>query len=112
MKLNDLQKAGAKAHRALQIAKAKAAELQRKAKTAKAIAEQARLEHKHARKAAKQTKRLALAAEEDARGQFRVWEKAQKRLAKALKKLAKAKTGKAKRSASTAAAPRKATPPG
>jgi len=111
MKLNDLQKANDKAHRDLQLAKAKAAELQRKAKTAKAIAEQARLNQKQARKAAKQAKHLALAAEDHARDQLRVWEKAQKRLDKVIKKAAKAKAGKAKRPAATAAAPTPASPP-
>lgn len=111
MKLNDLQKANDKAHRDLQLAKAKAAELQRKAKTAKAIAEQARLNQKQARKAAKQAKHLALAAEDHARDQLRVWEKAQKHLDKVIKKAAKAKAGKAKRPAATAAAPTPTSPP-
>ena len=48
MKLNDLQKTTAKAHRDLQIAEAKAAELQRIAKTAKATAKQASLKRKFA----------------------------------------------------------------
>ena len=91
MKLNDLKKAAAKAQEGLRLAETEAAELQRNAKTTKAIAEQARLEYKRVRKAAKQAKRLALAADEDTREQRRVWEKAQKRLAKATKKLAKAK---------------------
>ena len=99
MKLNDLKKAAAKARQDLQVAERKVAELQRNAKAAKAKAEQARLEHKRVRKAAKQAKKLALAAEEQARERYRVWEKAQKRLAKALKKLAKAKGGGTKKPA-------------
>jgi hypothetical protein len=54
---------------------------------------------------------LALAAEDRVRDQLRVWEGAQKRLGKALKKLAKAKADKAKRPAPAAAVPRKITPP-
>ena len=110
MKLNDLKKAGAKAYRELQLAERKAEELQRKAMAAKALAEQARLKHKRARKAAKQAKHLALAAEEQVRDQLRAWEKAQKRLGKALKKAAKSKTGKAKRPALATSAPRQSHP--
>ena len=110
MKLDDLKKAEAKAQQGLQLAEAKAAELQRKAKAAKAMAEQARVKHKQTRKAAKQAKRLALAAEEYAGDQLRVWEKAQKCLAKALKKAAKAKAGQSKRPAPTSAARRNAKP--
>ena len=111
MKLDDLKKAGAKAHQELRLAERKAQELQRKFTAAKALAEQARLKHKHSRKAAKQAKRLALAAEEHVRDNLRAWEKAQKRLAKATKKAAKAKAGNTKRSAPAAAAPRKAARP-
>ena len=111
MKLDDLKKTGAKAHQELRLAERKAQELQSKFTAAKALAEQARLKHKHSRKAAKQAKRLALAAEEHVRDKLRASEKAQKRLAKATKKAAKAKTGKAKRSAPAVAAPRKAARP-
>ena len=99
MKLNDLEKAAAKAQQDFQLAERKAAELQRSAKAAKAKTEQARIEHKRIRKAAKQAKKLALAAEEQAREQRRAWEKAQKRLSKALKKLAKTKLIGAKKGA-------------
>ena len=85
MKLNDLKKAAAKARQDLQVAERKVAELQRNAKAAKTKAEQARLDYKRVRKAAKQARKLALAAEEQAGERCRVWEKAQKRLAKALK---------------------------
>ena len=91
MKLNDLKQAAAVARQDHEIAEGKAAELQVSAKADKAKAEQARLEYKRVRKAAKQAKKLALAAEEQARKCCRAWEKAQKGLAKALKKLAKAK---------------------
>ena len=63
------------------------------------------------KKAAKQAKHLALAAEEHARDQLRVWEKAQKHLDKVIKKAAKANACKAKRPAATAAAPTPASPP-
>ena len=111
MKLNDLKQAGAKALRDLQLAEAQAVELQRKAKAAKALAEQARAKHKQARKPAKQAKHLALAAKDQARDQRRKSDKAQKRLTKALKKLAKDKTGEGKRPSSAAAVPRKVTMP-
>ena len=91
MKLNDLKKAATRFQEKLRIAERKAADLQRKAKAAKAGSEQTRLEHKRARKAAKQSKKLASAAEDQAREQRRVLEKARKRLAKALKKLAQRK---------------------
>jgi hypothetical protein len=104
MNLNDLKKAAARAQQDLQLAERKAADLQNAVKTAKAIAEQVRQEHKRLRKAAKQAKKRALAAEEQASKQRRLCEKAQKRLAKALKKLAKTKGGRAKKTAKTAAA--------
>jgi hypothetical protein len=99
MKLNDLKKAAAKAQQDLQLAERKAGDLQRKAKAAKAKSEQTRLEHKGARKSAKQAKKLALAAEDQAREQRWVLEKVQKRLAKTLKKLGQ---GKAKQKAKPA----------
>ena len=46
MKLNDLQKAAAKAQQELQLAERKVAELQRAAKAAKAKTEQVRLQFK------------------------------------------------------------------
>jgi hypothetical protein len=110
MKLNDLRNAAAKADQELHIAKRRAKDLQAKAKAGKAALQQARLNHKRARKAAKQTKSLALAAKEQARDRLRIWEKAQKRLAKALKKLAKAHD--AKKPSQTPAGPRKASGPG
>ena len=111
MKLNELKKVAAQARQNLQLAESRNMELQRKAKAAKALAEQARMKHKHARKAAKQAKQLALAAKERARDQLRTCEKAQKRLAKALKKLAKDKAGEGKKPSSATAVPRKATMP-
>lgn len=110
MKLNDLQKAAAKAQQDLQLAERKVTELLRNAKSAKAKSEQARLQYKHVRKVAKQAKKLALAAEEEARERSRVWEKTQKRLAKALKKQAKAKGKATKKPASTAARAGKGRP--
>jgi len=92
MKLNDLKKAAAKAQQDLHLAARKAADLRQKAQAAKARSEQTRLEHKRARKAAKQAKKSAAAAEEQARDYCRVFEKAQKRLAKAVKKLGQGKT--------------------
>ena len=111
MKLNDLKKAAARAQQELQLAESKVADLQRTVKAAKANTEQVRLQFKGMRKAAKQAKKLVLAAEEQARERCRVWEKAQKRLAKALKKLVKAKGGGTKKPALAAAAPGKAAPP-
>jgi hypothetical protein len=103
MKLNELKKAAAKAQQDLQLAEHKAAELQRSAKAAKAKTDQARIEHKRVRKAAKQAKKLVLAAEEQAREQHRAWEKAHRRLSKALKKLAKTKAVGAKMATEAAA---------
>ena len=91
MKLNDLKKAAARTHQDLQLAERKAADFQRKANAAKAKTEQTRLEFKRARKSAKQLRKLASAAEDQACEQRRVLEKAQKRLAKALKKLRQGK---------------------
>ena len=103
MKLNDLKKAAASAQEELQLAERAAAALQRRTKADKARSEQTRLEHKRARKSAKLSKKLALKAEEQVREQRRILEKAQKRLAKALKKVGKGKAkpqGKAARQSS------------
>lgn len=89
MTIDRLKKAAAKAHDGFQRAEARAEELQRKAQTAKARAEQARQKRKQARRSAKQARRLALAAEERVCKRLRIWEKAQKRLAKAMKKATK-----------------------
>ena len=111
MKLSNLKKAVSKARQDLQLAERKAAELRRSAKAARARAEQVRLEHRRLRKAAKQAKKLALAAEDQACERRRIWEKAEKRLAKALKKLAKAKGGGANKTVKAAARPRKPASP-
>jgi len=108
MKLNDLKQAVAKAQQDLQTVEGKAADLRRKAKAAKANTEQTRLEYKCARKAAKQAKKLASAAEDQSREQCQVLEKAQKRLAKALKKLDQ---GKAKQKGKPARPAVAARPP-
>ena len=107
MNLNGLKQAAAKAQQAFRIAELKVADLQRTFKAAKAKTEQARLEHKRVRKAAKQAKKLTLAAEDQARERRRICEKAQKRLAKSLKKLAKVKGGGAKKTPKAVAAPLK-----
>lgn len=115
MKIDDLQKAVAKAQQELQLSRGKALELQAKAKLAKVDAEKSKLAYKKARKAAKQAKKLAVQSEEKAREQTRLLEKAQKRLAKAVKKASKSKalegnqTKKAKGRASKAAV-KKPTP--
>ena len=82
-KLIELKKAETKAQQELELAAAKAANLQRKAKAARAAAEAARLQHKRARKAAKLARREAAAAEDRARELLRVWKKAEKRFVKA-----------------------------
>ena len=92
MKLNDLKKAAAKAQQDLQFVELKVAELQQKAKVAKAKSEQTRLMHKSARKSAKQAKKLASTAEDQARDKSRALEKSRKRLTKALKKLGQGKS--------------------
>jgi predicted nucleic acid-binding Zn-ribbon protein len=97
MKLDELKKALAKAQEGLRVAEHDLADLQRKAKAAKAKSEHARLEHKRARKSAKQAKKLVLEAEDRAGQQCRVLAKAQKRLVKALKKAEKAKAVKMKK---------------
>ena len=88
MKLNDLKKAVAKARQDRQLAERQAVALRHTAKAAKAKAEQARLEQKLLRKVAKEAKKLALDAEGRACDRCQALEKAQKRLAKALKKSA------------------------
>jgi hypothetical protein len=85
MKLNQLKKAAAKAQQALQLTERQVAELRRQAKAAKAQAEKVRLQQKRLRKAAKEAKKQALEVDERAAEQRRVLEKAQKRLAKALR---------------------------
>jgi hypothetical protein len=113
MKLNDLKKAATKAQQDLQVSEQRAAELLRGFKAAKAKTEQARLDYRRLRKAGKLAKKLALEAEEKMCGQRRVWEKAQKRLAKAEKKLAKAQKGKSTKAARPAPRPQpaKTSPP-
>jgi hypothetical protein len=109
MKLDDLRKEAAEAQEALRAAEHGLADLQRKARAAKTKAEQTRIQHKHARKAAKQAKKLVGKAEEYAVEQLRVLTKAQRRLVKALKKAEKGKIKKPTRAAS-AVLP-KASPP-
>jgi chromosome segregation ATPase len=104
MKLDDLRKAAAKADHELQRAESRAKELKAKARAAKAALQKARLDHKLSRKTAKQARNLAQAADDQVRDQLRVWEKAQKRLGKALKKLAQVKASKVRKPAQAAAA--------
>ena len=106
MKLADLRKAAAKADQQLQRSESRAKELKAKARAAKAALQQARLHHKHSRKTAKQARNRAQAAEDRVRDHLRVWETAQKRLGKALKKLAKAKASKTRKPARAVAATR------
>ena len=87
MKLQILQEAVAGAQQEFQDAETKAVAARLSAKAAKAAAEKSRVEHKRARKAAKQARKIALKAENKAEELAAILAKAQKRLAKALKKM-------------------------
>ena len=104
MKLSDLKNAVAKAQQELELVKRKAVELQLRAKTTRARADHAWLVQERARKAAKQAKKLAVAAEDQACEQCSLLTKAQKRLAKAMKKVGRAEAASKKKSDQPAAA--------
>jgi predicted nucleic acid-binding Zn-ribbon protein len=86
MKLKDFRSAVIQAQCELEAAELGMLDARQKVKTAKAKTQQAKLEHKRTRKAAKEAKRLALEAEDRVRERGRMLAKAEKRLAKALKK--------------------------
>jgi len=94
MRLNDLKKGAAKARQDFQRAEREAEEPQRKFEAARLVAEQALLRHEEAQERAEQVRCLALAAEDRVGDRLRIWEKAQKRLAQALKKVSRAKAGR------------------
>lgn len=85
-KINNLQKAVASAQQEFRAAEHKAIAARLGVRAAKAAAEKIRLEHKRARKVAKKTKKQAQQSESLAHELAGVLAKAQKRLAKALKK--------------------------
>jgi hypothetical protein len=107
MKLLQLQKVAAKARHDLRIAERRAADLRLAVKAAKAVAEKSRLDHKRARKAGKQAKKLAIEAESQAQEQCRVLAKALKRLAKASRKMGSAKAARKRTKPRLAAVARK-----
>jgi hypothetical protein len=86
MKLKDFRSAVIQAQCELEAAELGMLDARQKVKTAKAKTQQAKLEYKRTRKGAKEAKRLALEAEDRVRERGRMLAKAEKRLAKALKK--------------------------
>jgi hypothetical protein len=89
MKLYKMKSAVAKAAKELVAAQSKAKRLRDHAAKCKGMLEDARMSYKSARKASKEAKKRAAAAEETAGEKLRAWEKASKRLSKAVKKLGK-----------------------
>src|SRR5437660_9070701 len=97
MKLKELKRMVVRAQQALLLAERKATGLQRVAKATKAKLELAKIEHKRARKFAKQARNMASEATEQASEQVRIFEKVKKKLSKALAKMRqKKRAGKQK----------------
>jgi hypothetical protein len=106
MKLKDFRSAVIQAQCELEAAQLMMLDARQKLKATKAKAQQAKLEHKRTRKAAKEAKRLALEVEDRVRERALLLAKAEKRLAKAIKKSEPAQPAAGKRPIRLAVAPK------